>query len=93
MLIAARKGGVGSVEESFAEALIKGKPFIQLDNFRDKMDSQYIESFLTAEGSFPARVPHRGEVQIDPQRFLVLMTSNGVESTRDFANRSSIIRI
>ncbi len=92
-LIAARKGGVGSVDESFSEALIKGKPFIQLDNVRGKMDSQYIESFLTAVGSFGARVPHRGEVQVDPQRFLVLMTSNGVESTRDFANRSSIIRI
>lgn len=92
-LIAARTGGVGSVDESFAQALIGGKPFIQLDNFRGKMDSQYIEAFLTATGSFAARVPHRGEIQVDPKRFLVLMTSNGVECTRDFANRSSIIRI
>jgi hypothetical protein len=92
-LIAARSGGVGSVDESFSQALIGGKPFIQLDNVRGRMDSQYIEAFLTAVGGFGARVPHRGEVQVDPQRFLMLMTSNGVESTRDFANRSSIIRI
>ena len=92
-MIAARKGGVGSVDESFSQALISGRPFIQLDNFRGKMDSQYIEAFLTADGSFGARVPHRGEVQVDPRRFLVLMSSNGVEATRDFANRSSIIRI
>ena len=92
-LIAARNGGVGSVDESFAQALIGGKPFIQFDNVRGKMDSQYIEAFLTATGSFAARVPHRGEIQVDPKRFLVLMTSNGVECTRDLANRSSIIRI
>lgn len=92
-LIAARKGGVGSVDESFAQALIGGRPFLQFDNFRGKFDSPYIEAFMTADGSFSARVPHCGEVQIDPSRFLVLMTSNGVDSTRDFANRSSIIRI
>src|SRR5438067_11374824 len=57
------------------------------------MDSAHLEAFLTAEGSFPARVPYRSEVQIDPDRFFILLSSNGVEATRDMANRSSIIRI
>jgi Bifunctional DNA primase/polymerase, N-terminal len=92
-IIARREGGVGSVDESFSQALIAGRPFIQFDNFRGKFDSQFIESFMTATGSFPARVPHRGEVMVDPTRFFLLLTSNGVETTRDLANRSSIVRI
>ena len=92
-LVAIRKGGVGSLDESFSQALIEGKPFIQLDNVRGKLDSPFIEAFLTANDSIGARVPGRGEIQVDPRRFLLMMTSNGVECTRDFANRSSIIRI
>jgi hypothetical protein len=30
---------------------------------------------------------------IDPSRFFLMLSSNGVETTRDFANRSSIVRI
>jgi hypothetical protein len=30
---------------------------------------------------------------IDPSRFFIMLTSNGVETSRDFANRGSIIRI
>jgi hypothetical protein len=41
----------------------------------------------------PARVPHRGEIQVDVRRFIFQMTSNGVETTRDLANRASFIRI
>jgi hypothetical protein len=48
---------------------------------------------LTAEKSFPVRVPHCGQVEIDPSRFFVMLTSNGIETTRDFANRCSIVRI
>ena len=29
---------------------------------------------------------------IDPSRFFLMLTSNGVETTRDFANRGSIVR-
>lgn len=92
-LIAARKGGVGSVDESFSRALITGKPFIQLDNFRGKLESQLVEAFLTATGVFLARVPHRGEVPVDPTKVLMQMTSNGVQTTRDFANRACVTRI
>ena len=91
--VTARNGGVGGVDESFAAALVAGRPFITLDNFRGRMDSQHLEAFLTCPSLFPARVPHRGEVLVDPRRFLLQLSSNGVESTRDLANRASICRI
>lgn len=92
-LVTCRSGGVGSADESLNERLIAGRPFIQLDNFRGKFDSPHIEALLTSEKSFPVRVPHCREVMIDPSRFIVMLTSNGVETTRDFANRGSIVRI
>lgn len=92
-LVAARNGGVGGTDESFAQALVNGRPFIALDNVRGKIDSVNLEAFLTAPGSFAARVPYRGEVQVDPKRFLLQLSSNGVEATRDLANRSAICRI
>ena len=92
-LIAARSGGVGSLDESLGSGLISGQPFICFDNLRGKMDSPNIEAFITAPGLFPARVPHRGEIQIDPRRFLIQLSSNGFESTRDLANRACICRI
>jgi hypothetical protein len=91
-VVAQRDGGVGSLDESFSQALIAGRPFVQIDNLRGVLNSPFLEAFFTAD-SIGARVPHRGEVQIDPRRFFVLATSNGVESTRDFANRSCIVRI
>jgi len=92
-LVTSRVGGVGSIDESLNQQLIAGRPFIQFDNFRGHFDSQHLEAFLTAEGSFPCRVPHRGEVTVPPENYFVLFTSNGVNTTRDFANRSNIIRI
>lgn len=92
-LVTHRNGGVGSVDETLNEKLIAGHPFIQLDNFRGKFDSQHTEALLTAEKRFPARVPHCREVMIDPSRFFLMLTSNGLDTTPDFANRSSIVRI
>lgn len=92
-LVTRRAGGVGSIDESFAQRLVSGKPFIQIDNLRDKFDSQYIEAFMTATDTYPARVPHSREIMVNPEWFFVFLTSNGVNTTRDFANRSSIIRI
>lgn len=93
VIVALRRGGVGSVDESFSQKLIEGRPFLQLDNFRSKLDSPFLEAFLTADSEISARVPHRAEVRIDPSKFFVFLSSNGVETTRDFANRSSIVRI
>ncbi len=92
-LVTSREGGVGSVDESLNQQLIAGRPFIQFDNFRGRFDSPHLEAFLTAEGSFPCRVPHRGEVTVPPENYFVMLTSNGVDTTRDLANRSIIIRI
>jgi hypothetical protein len=92
-IVPLRKGGVGSVDESFGQALVGGRPFILFDNFRGRLDSTYLESFLTATGSFPTRIPHCGNILIDPDRFILMMTSNGADITPDLANRSCIIRI
>ena len=91
--VTAKAGGVGSVDESFAAALVSARPFICLDNFRGKMNSQNLEAFLTCPSLFPARIPRAPEVLIDPRRFILQMSSNGLETTRDLANRASICRI
>lgn len=92
-VVTQRSGGVGGLDESISQKLIDGRPFVLLDNLRGKFDSPYLESVLTAPGTMPARVPHRGEVKVDPRGFVFQLTSNGVETTRDLANRSNHIRI
>ncbi len=92
-MVVQHSAGVGSLDESIAQKLIDGRPFVLLDNFRGKLNSPYLESVLTAPGPMPARVPHRGEVQVDPRGFVFQITSNGAETTRDLANRASIVRI
>ena len=91
-VISQRERGVGSLEESFAQALIEGRTFIQFDNLRGSFNSPMIESFFTAD-NVGARVPHRNEITISSRGFFIFATSNGVDTTRDFANRSSIVRI
>ncbi len=87
-----RRGGVGSLDETFSSALISGAPFIALDNVRGKIDSPAIESFLT-EDRYLARIPYSASVEIDPRRTIVMVTSNKAELTPDLANRSSCVRI
>jgi hypothetical protein len=92
-LVTSRERGVGSIDESLDQQLINGRPFIQFDNFRGRFASAHLEAFLTAEGTFPCRVPYRNEVLVAPEDFFIMLTSNGVDTTRDLANRSNIIRI
>lgn len=92
-IVTKKKGGVGSFEESFCEHLIKGRAFIQFDNLRGKLDSQFLESFVTADGPFLARVPNLGSMNVDPSKFLLFISSNGFEATKDLANRASIVGI
>jgi hypothetical protein len=87
-----RSGGVGSLKESFNQALIQGSAFISIDNVRGKIDSQAIESFLT-EDTYLARVPYSPPMKIDPQRTVLMFTSNRAELTRDLANRSNCVRV
>lgn len=92
-VVVQRSGGVGGMDESLSQKLVDGRPFILFDNLRGKLDSPFLEAILTASGTMPARVPHRGEIQVDARSFVFQLTSNGVETTRDLANRASIIRI
>ena len=87
-----KKGGVGSMEESFATALTQGYAFVSFDNVRQQVDSPALESFMT-EDSYLARVPHQGAIEIDPRRVIVQFTSNKAEITPDLANRCSCVRI
>ncbi len=87
-----QKSGVGSMEESFNAALIRGSNFICLDNVRGKIDSPAFESFMT-ENVYSARVPYRENIEINPKRVIVMMTSNKAEMTVDLANRCSTVRI
>ena len=92
-MVSLKKGGVGSVDETFSTALVKGRAFIIFDNWRGPLDSPHMEAFLTASGNFPCRIPHVGTIEVQPEGFFIGLSSNGVEITRDFANRSSLVRI
>lgn len=92
-MITQKKGGVGSDDETFNSALVRGRPFILFDNRRDEFESAHLEAFATSTGLFSARVPYEGTVWVDPSLFVISLTSNGIVTTRDFANRASIVRI
>ncbi len=87
-----KKSGVGGLEESFDSALIRGKPIIELDNIRGKIESQKIESFMTGD-SYQARMPYKADTTIDPRRYIILMTTNKAELNKDMAERTVITRI
>src|SRR5262245_42173405 len=40
---ARRIGGVGSLDESYSQALLSGRPFVMIDNLRGRLDSQLLE--------------------------------------------------
>ena len=92
-LVAEKSGGVGGFDESIQQRLVDGRPVISLDNIRGKIASAYLEAVLTAPGRVGCRIPHRGEIYVDPHRFLFCATSNGMQSTCDLANRSCVIRL
>ena len=92
-IVVPRKGGVGSFDEDFNAALLRGCPFIMLDNLRGTLDSPHIESFLTAGGTFMARTFRRAPADIDPRHYIVFATSNRFETTPDMENRTLRISI
>jgi hypothetical protein len=92
-VVVQKAGGVGGLDESLSQKLLDGRPFILLDNHRGRFDSPFLEAILTAPGTMPARVPHKAEVQVDTRGLVFQFTSNGVEITRDLANRASITRL
>lgn len=92
-LVAIKKGGVGSFDESLSERLLQGRPIIRFDNLRGKTDSQFLEMVVTAPGEVGLRIPHKPEVHANVKYFFFLATSNGLEGTEDLANRFCIIRL
>ena len=91
--VSLQKGGVGSFDEKFASALVKGRPFIMFDNLRGELDSQSIESFLTSQGNYSVRTPGCPEAYVDAANYCLSLTSNGMRTTEDLAMRSSFIRL
>jgi hypothetical protein len=88
-IVVPRKGGVGSFDEDFNAALLKGRSIILLDNLRGQLESMHIESFLTApDGQFMARTFRRAPADIDPRRYVIFATSNGFETTPDMEYRA-----
>lgn len=85
-------GGVGSLDERVAGALIAGRPIITLENVRGRIDSQTLESAIRGVGRVTAR-SFRACVEVDTSPFLWQMSTNGAELTRDLANRAVITRI
>jgi hypothetical protein len=92
-LVSRQKGGVGSVDESFATALISGRPFIQFDNFRGELKSEFLEAFLTNPASLLVRTPYSAPQPVDGSQRFVSITSNGMVTTEDLANRASFVRL
>lgn len=92
-MLTRRDGGVGGLDENISQAMIDGRPCIVLDNLRGPYDSQFLEMVVTAEGPVSLRVPYKASVTVDSRHSLFFMTSNGVDTTRDLANRCSIVRI
>ena len=85
-------GGVGSLDERVAGALIAGRPIITLENIRGRIDSQNLESAIRGVGRVTAR-SFRACVEVDTRPFIWQFSTNGAELTRDLANRSIITRI
>jgi hypothetical protein len=92
-LITQRTGGVGSLDESFSSAILSGVPFILIDNFRGRVNSQILESALRGYGHVNVRVPHKGEMQLPTGYLNWMLSSNGIEGGRDFAYRTIVTGI
>jgi len=90
--IMATRGGVGSLDESIAQALIKGRPFIALDNFRGRLDSTLLEEATRGHEVVTCRAL-RTSVEVRTRPFNFQLSTNGAEFTRDVSNRSIITRI
>jgi hypothetical protein len=88
--ITKNRGGVGSLDETIATALLTGKLFLLVDNVRGDFDSQLLESILRGTGVVAARAPHLKAVLAQTGRSCWQLTSNTANFTKDLANRSII---
>jgi hypothetical protein len=76
-----------------------GRLFIQIDNVRPPLHSQYLESGLTAD-RITVRIPYHSGMEFDPRRHFFFISSNIREIVEkdplamiDLRRRSSLVRI
>lgn len=93
ILIARQRGGVGSVDETFGDAVLSGRPFIQFDNVRGELKSELLESFVTNPATLLVRTPYAKSQQVDGSLRFVSLTSNSMETTEDLANRACFVHL
>lgn len=88
-------GGVGSLEESFNQAVIEGRIFINLDNLKPTkdgvFDSMKICSFMTEDRYFARML--RTAMYVDPRKHIIQVTTNGCSLSKDLMNRCSPVSI
>ena len=82
-LVLNRKGGVGSLDEEISRVLLAGRPFIQLDNIRDLVSSEFFEGIMTCEfgATVTARVPYASRARSTRNIYIFQFTSNRAEFT------------
>ena len=89
-------GSIGSIEEGFDAALISGAEFISLDNLEQQgqkpFSSPKLCSALT-EAVYNARAAYSKNVQLDPRRRIIMLTSNGVILLKDILNRCCLVML
>ena len=89
-----RAKGVGSFEEVIDGALIAGRQFINLDNFKGSLNSGWFEGLITAgEASHSARAAFTKATVVDTTACNWSLTSNGVRGTEDLVNRMCIVKL
>lgn len=85
---------LGSLEESVGTALQRGANFISLPNIRGTLDCPWLEELIKGESDLmPVRTAYRGESQANVSKVIFFITSNSPKTTKDLANRCSLIRI
>jgi hypothetical protein len=85
--------GVGGVDESIQSVIFSGRPFIAIDNLKGKLDSEFLEQTITnTTGIYRVRLPGMKEVEVRA-KFILMISSNKAEFSRDMANRSVITRV
>lgn len=86
------KGGVGSLDESISHGFVAGG-VLSLDNMRGNLDSEVLESAITARSDFMVRLPYKTGFPVKLDEVTVTGTSNGVHLTPDQVNRILFIHL
>lgn len=85
--------GIGTTDEALSSAFKKGETCIQFDNWRGPLDSEKLESVLTARTeTYSCRVAYSKPVDMKVNNRFFFITSNGFSGGEDIANRGSVTR-